>query len=169
MSIRNQTFILGQNETDPADIEDEPVFDGIDDPLTCIELSEAVLFQISNTSYPVYDRDNLWNTNPDFDYGLFQSLNESQQLTGESRLFAFRFTVSGVFAFYLSNEPDRTIVIRVAEEETQCPDAGPFFPSSPSQAVQLGIVRSDDILQVGRVGWLIYTSNHPTSGCDALS
>lgn len=127
-------------------MEEEPNFEGIDDPMTCLEQGDALLFTVSSLSYPVYDRDNLWNTNPDFDYGAFRQLNESQQLTGQSTLFAFRFTDSGVFSFYLSNDPGRRIYFRVVEETAQCPEEGPFFPATPSQAAKLGIERNDDLL-----------------------
>ena len=141
---RRQT--LNSNQTFVTTGQTEPQFEGIDDPITCLELGEAILFSVSNTSYPVYDVDNLWNSNPSFDYGLFRQLNETQQLTGESSLFAFRFNKGGVYTFYLSNDPDRKIYIRVVEETVQCPNLGPFFPASPSVAIQLGIVRNDDIL-----------------------
>ncbi len=145
---KRQVVITTNQTTTVNDIAigEEPSFEGIDDPMTCLELGEAILFSISNTSYPVYDVDNLWNTNPDFDYGAYRQLNESQQLTSQSILFAFRFMESGVFSFFLSNDPNRNIFFRVVEETAQCPEVGPFFPATPSRAVQLGIERNDDLL-----------------------
>lgn len=129
------------------DSESEPPFAGIDDPMLCLELGEAVLFAVTNTSYPIYDRNNLWNTNPAFDFGLFRQLNESQEVSGDSLLFLFRFNESGFFTFHLNNDPNRRIYIRVVELTAQCPEIGPFFPTTPSQAVQFGVVRKDDILR----------------------
>ncbi len=140
-TIRSKRQVVNQ-----APSEDGPSFEGIDDPMTCLESDETIIFTVSNTSYPVYDVDNLWNTKPDFDYGAFRQLNESQQLTGQSTLFAFRFVESGVFSFYLSNDPGRRIYFRVVEETAQCPEVGPFFPATPSQAAKLGIERNDDLL-----------------------
>ncbi len=37
--------------------------------------------------------------------------------------------------------------IRVVEPSSQCPEVGPFYPASPSRAVQLGMVRSSNIIQ----------------------
>lgn len=151
----NESMVLIQNGTETSTLPEDEVV-GIEDPMTCLELGEAILFQVSNVSYPVYDADNLWNTFPEFDYGLFRQLNETQQLTGEGTLFPFRFYNSGVFTFYLSNNPDRKIYFRVVEETAQCPEIGPFFPATPSRAAQLGIVRSDDILRAPN--WLLIGS-----------
>ena len=126
----------------------EPQFTGINDPTICLELGQMILFQVSNTSYPVYDVDNLLNTNPDFDFGLFSLLAETQQLFGgeEPVLFPHRFDLSGVFVFQLSNNVNRKTYIRVVELSAQCPEQGPFFPTTPSITIQFGLVRTDDIL-----------------------
>lgn len=85
-------------------------FEGIDDPITCLELGESILFTITNESYPVYDEDSLLNTNDEFDYGQFRQLVESQQTSGSASLFAYRFRSSGVYVFELSNNPNRKMV-----------------------------------------------------------
>jgi len=70
-----------------------------------------MLFTISNESYPVYDVDNLLNTNDAFDYGQFRELIENQQTSsGSATLFAYRFTASGVYVFQLSNNVNRKMV-----------------------------------------------------------
>ena len=85
-------------------------FEGIDDPLTCIELGDTILFTVTNESYPVYDEDSLLNTNDAFDYGQFRELVENQQSSDSASLFAYRFRSSGVYVFELSNNPDRKMV-----------------------------------------------------------
>ena len=134
-----------QTQTSTAD---QPQFDGIDDPTICLEFGQTILFQVSNVSYPVYDVDNLLNTNSEFDFGIFTLLAETQQLSvAESPvLFPYRFSVSGVFIFYLSNDVNRKTYVRVVEVSAQCPEQGPFFPTTSSRTTQLGFVRSDDIL-----------------------
>ena len=136
------------DQTTSAVASDEPQFAGIDDPTICLELGQMMLFTVSNTSYPIYDIDNLLNTNPEFDYGVFSLLAEHlQQSVGvDSVLFPYRFSVSGVFVFYLSNDVDRKTYVRVVELSAQCPEQGPFFPTTPSRTTQLGLVRTDDIL-----------------------
>lgn len=139
-----------RRQTDQAQSStaDQPQFDGIDDPTICLEFGQTLLFQVSSTSYPVYDVDNLLNTNPEFDFGVFTLLAETQQFSvAESTvLFPFRFAVSGVFVFYLSNNVNRKTYVRVVELSAQCPELGPFYPTTSSRTTQLGIVRSDDIL-----------------------
>ena len=85
-------------------------FEGIDDPVTCLELGDSILFTITNESYPVYDEESLLNTNDAFDYGQFRQLVESQQTSGSASLFAYRFRSSGVYVFELSNNPNRKMV-----------------------------------------------------------
>ena len=133
-----------QSTSDPVNL---PQFDGIDDPLVCLEVDQSLFFFLSNSSYPVYDETNLLNINADYDLGLFNQLVEDQRLTGDNSFFAFRFTQSGVFSFYLSDATERYMYIRVVEPSSQCPEVGPFYPASPSRAVQLGMVRSSNIIQ----------------------
>lgn len=85
-------------------------FEGIDDPVTCIELGNSILFSITNESYPVYDEENLLNTNDAFDYGQFRQLAENQLTSGSADLFAYRFRTAGVYVFQLSNNPNRKMV-----------------------------------------------------------
>ncbi len=140
----------GRRQTDQTQTSssDQPQFDGIDDPTICLEFGQIILFQVSNISYPVYDVDNLLNTNSEFDYGIFTLLAEAQQFSvAENQvLFPYRFDASGVFVFYLSNNVNRKTYVRVVELSAQCPEQGPFFPTTSSRTTQLGIVRSDDIL-----------------------
>ena len=100
--------------TDDSTVElNGTTFEGIDDPITCLELGDSILFTITNESYPVYDEDSLLNTNDAFDYGQFRQLVESQQTSGSASLFAYRFRTSGVYVFELSNNPNRRMVCSV--------------------------------------------------------
>lgn len=58
-------------------------------PVICLELGQGLLFSLPDgkTSYPVYVKDSLLNTNPDFDYGEFRKLGEvATSSSGEVRL-----------------------------------------------------------------------------------
>lgn len=56
-------------------------------------------------------RDNLYNTNEEFDYGGFRELIEAQSQTSTSTtLFAYRFADPGVYVFYLSSDVNKRIV-----------------------------------------------------------
>ena len=84
---------------------------GISNPTTCLRFNEAMLFGVDNENYPVYDEKNLYNTNPNFDFGAFSDLAEQHQLIKtNSTLFAFRFTDPGVYVFKLNKESDQRMV-----------------------------------------------------------
>ena len=86
---------------------------GISNPTTCLRFNEAMLFGVDNDNYPVYDEKNLYNTNPNFDFGAFSDLAEQHQLIKtNSTLFAFRFTDPGVYVFKMNQESDQRMVSR---------------------------------------------------------
>jgi len=41
------------------------------DSIQCINVYESITFGVSKNNFPVYIKDNIYNTNPDFDYGAF--------------------------------------------------------------------------------------------------
>ena len=56
-------------------------------------------------------RDNLYNTNDQFDYGGFRQLQELQtQAETKTTLFSYRFKDPGVYVFYVSSSVDRKMV-----------------------------------------------------------
>ena len=66
---------------------------------------------MDNTNFPVYDEKNLYNTNPNFDFGAFSDLAEQHQLIKtNSTLFAFRFTDPGVYVFKMNEESNQRMV-----------------------------------------------------------
>jgi len=84
---------------------------GISNPTTCLRYNEAILFGVSNQNYPVYDERNLYNTNPNFDFGAFSDLAEQHQLIQtNSTLFAFRFSDPGVYVFKMNTISDQRMV-----------------------------------------------------------
>lgn len=59
----------------------------------------------------LYIRNNLYNTNDNFDYGGFRALMEAQsQVATSTTLFAYKFTDPGVYAFYLSTDINKKMV-----------------------------------------------------------
>ena len=69
------------------------------------------MFGVSNDFFPEYDEGNLYNTNPNFDYGAFKDLAEKHRLMkSNSTLFSFKFTVPGVYAFKLSSNINSKMV-----------------------------------------------------------
>ena len=69
------------------------------------------MFTVTNDFFPQYDDGNLYNTNPDFDFGAFKNLAERHQLMGtNSTLFPFRFEKAGVYVFKLNSAADLKMV-----------------------------------------------------------
>lgn len=86
---------------------------GINSPTTCLAHGASMLWIVSNQNYPIYDSENLYNTNPFFDYGAFRDLKERhEQKSTEYTLFAFKFEVPGVYVFKSSNNGERKMVCR---------------------------------------------------------
>lgn len=84
---------------------------GISNPTTCLSFGSSMLFLVNNDNYPEYDENNLYNTNPNFDYGPFRDLKERHSLMStSSTLFAFRFDTPGVYAFRSSKYQDLKMV-----------------------------------------------------------
>ena len=58
-----------------------------------------------------FSRDNLYNTNDEFDYGGFRELIEAQsQVATSTTLFAYQFKDAGTYVFYLSTNIDMKMV-----------------------------------------------------------
>ncbi|CAG5098823.1 Oidioi.mRNA.OKI2018_I69.XSR.g16008.t1.cds [Oikopleura dioica] len=103
----------------------------IQQPAICLLPGEMVLFELdikSNTAeshYPKYQVGSLYNSNPDFDYGAFRTLEavileaeDDQSLNFDK--FAYIFEQEGNFVFYSSQNELYTIIIHVALEGTSC-------------------------------------------------
>ena len=83
----------------------------IRNPTTCIEYNAVIVWEVSKQNYPVYDSDNLFNTNPTFDYGAFDDLKvQLEQASANITIFSFRFTQEGVYVFRSNANPNRRMV-----------------------------------------------------------
>ena len=88
-----------------------PNLNGVQNPTICLKFNEVLMFTVTNDFFPQYDDGNLYNTNPDFDFGAFKNLAERHQLMGtNSTLFPFRFEKAGVYVFKLNSAGDLKMV-----------------------------------------------------------
>ena len=88
-----------------------PDMSGINNPVTCLKYNDVLMFSVTNDYFPEYDSKNLYNTNPDFDYGAFKDLAEKHKLMNtNASLFTFRFDTPGVYAFKMSSTSDQKMV-----------------------------------------------------------
>lgn len=86
-------------------------FRGLSNPTICLTHGSHMIWRVSNSDYPKYDKTNLYNTNPSFDDGPFKALEEKHELESTSfELFAYRFDTEGVYVFTSSANPESTMV-----------------------------------------------------------
>ena len=84
---------------------------GMTNPTICLKHGSHMMWKVSNTDFPKYDKSNLYNTNPSFDDGPFKALEEKHQLESTKfELFAYRFDTEGVYVFTSSANPESTMV-----------------------------------------------------------
>ncbi|KAJ7425316.1 hypothetical protein WISP_24023 [Willisornis vidua] len=122
-------------------------FSGILNPITCINVNVTLVFIVSREHYPVYDVNNLYNTNAQFDWGDFRGLREEvREASQKFLLFLFQFQAPGTFVLRLSSNRHKRMYLRVMPEGGQCYEEGPFLPPTPRFAVQVGIARHRELL-----------------------
>lgn len=123
----------------------------IDNPLLCLEIDEAVVFTISvndNDSYhyPVYVKDHLLNTNPGFDYGPFNQLENYIVTNVSVSNFVYVFTEAGTYVFSDSILQENELIIKVMEEGTSCERDGNDYrvlPTSEQYLNEFGVTKSE--------------------------
>uniref|UniRef100_A0A087XIS7 Uncharacterized protein n=1 Tax=Poecilia formosa TaxID=48698 RepID=A0A087XIS7_POEFO len=99
---------------DPSDVEDQSVSSvaGVLNPTTCLQLGDVLLFTVSTRHYPLYDIDNLYNTNSDFDWGALRLLEEELTLSWTPpTLFSLVFSHQGVYVFTLSSNRHKHMIM----------------------------------------------------------
>lgn len=121
--------------------------------------------------FPVYQKDHLFNSNPGWDFGAFRRLEAlvkqtdftstrspnvpAEQEKSQTRIvvfspprsspslrFAHVFSERGKYVFVDAAVPERSAVVVVSEEGTECrARASAFQPMTPAQLVRHGIVK----------------------------
>ena len=71
-------------------------------------------------SYPVYMKDSILNTNPQFDYGQFLKLQTAINQGSTVTAFSFVFTEAGVYVFQDSVQTTKVTIIGVVAATQQC-------------------------------------------------
>lgn len=114
-------------------------------PLVCINQNDTIVFDIDDQNYPVYSKDSLINSNPNFDYSSFRNL---QTLASQSRVltnFSFTFVSSGIFEFKMSNSNANLIII-VTSPSVQCVTAGVFVEASQTNMIKSGVSSTNTLV-----------------------
>ncbi|XP_071353450.1 uncharacterized protein [Trachinotus anak] len=127
---------------------------GVLNPTACLHLGDVILFTVDTQHYPQYDLDSLYNTNTNFDWGMFRQLKEELTLSWTPpSFFSVVFSQPGVYVFTLSNHQHKHMYVRVMPAGGQCYEPGPFFPTIPRHLTRVGINRRRNLLL--RPDWLV--------------
>ena len=118
----------------------------ISNPLVCVKEGDSILFAVSNENYPVYDKDLLINTNPNFDYGSFRDLASKAASSLTISSFAVTLHNSGVYGFKMSSQPEQLLVVSVMPPNVNCSTDAQFVPFSRTNLITMGITAEDEIV-----------------------
>ncbi|CAG6003331.1 unnamed protein product [Menidia menidia] len=157
ISHREGEIDSGKWKEDESDIVEKVKLSkvsGVLNPTTCLHQGDILLFTVDTHHYPQYDMKNLYNTNRDFDWGVFRLLKEEMTLSwAPPSFFSVVFSQPGVYVFTLSSHPHKHMYVRVMPAGGQCYESGPFFPALPRHVTRMGISRRRDLLL--RPDWLV--------------
>ncbi|KAK2532777.1 hypothetical protein Q9233_005131 [Columba guinea] len=94
----------------PSNSTSKLMVTGILNPTVCINVNVIIMFIVSKEHYPVYDVNNLYNTNAEFDWGDFRSLREEVNQASQKLLFFFQFRYAGTYVLRLGSNPHKKMV-----------------------------------------------------------
>ena len=121
----------------------------ISNPSICINSGDTMTFDITQTSYPVYIKDAMANSNPSFDASPFNTL-ATRISNGETiNVFIYTFSQAGVYVFGdCSNLAQQTIITVVSSQQT-CPNTDKYItPITASSLLTMGVVQNENITLV---------------------
>lgn len=128
----------------------------ISNPVICIENGDSLQFEITDYNhYPVYDENNILNSNNNFDSGAFVDLGSqirAKTLAGSTGvsdpvLFSYTFSEGGTYMFTDSTITTNQLVVVVADSGETCPDSTANIQTSTSRALtSTGTSQSDEIV-----------------------
>lgn len=122
--------------------------EAVTSPAICINSGDTLYFAIASADdYPVYDKDNLLNSNPDFDYSLFTALAEELRRGTAISSFAYTFNQPGRYVLYNNNNRDQITIIGVMGDNLKCSDEHRYIqPITTSSLLKLGLSQTEDII-----------------------
>jgi len=119
----------------------------ISNPAVCLNVGDSIVFSISAKSYPVYVKDSLLNTNGDFDYSAFRTLDRlatTSTLTLSS--FVFTFATAGTYVFRLSDAPESLTVMSILPSAVSCGIGSSFAELSGGTLITMGVKTSTQMV-----------------------
>ncbi|CDI80610.1 hypothetical protein, conserved [Eimeria acervulina] len=132
---------------------------GVSDPVQCLPLGSTVAWHIRpspNPIYPVYLRNNLLNTNQQFDYGAFRELDTDMKAGEQRILFMFTFKDPGLYVFGLNADQNKILVLRVMEPKRLCRDDALLPQLRTAETLAAISARLPTALETS--GWLLFSA-----------
>lgn len=119
----------------------------IDNSIICIPPGDVVSFQINKEHFPIYVKDSIYNSDPNYDDGIFEVL-KIKLLNADLDIDSFMntFTEPGVFVFGDYSDPiDLQTIVRVSD--TVCGDQSRYAFTLENMQL-LGIAKQQRELKV---------------------
>lgn len=123
----------------------------IKNPVICLNIGETMAFSvIAPNHYPVYMKDSLLNSNPNFDYSEFDDLKTEMQTNSNTTLFVFSFNQGGVYLFADAADKSQQLVVGVMSDSSECPYTDSQIQPRTASAIHLigTNLKTDIILDV---------------------
>jgi hypothetical protein len=111
----------------------------VSNPAVCVKVGDSVVWSTTSTSYPVYMKDSLLNSNPDFDYSAFRELAEQASSSTSVTTFAYTFLTAGDYVFQISSSSTALTIISVINSDLTCGVTTTYDTISGSTLVSLGV------------------------------
>ena len=118
----------------------------VTNPIVCISAGDSIIFDVTNTRYPVYQKDSLLNTNDQFDYAAFRELAAIAGTSVVLSSFAFTFQAAGTYVFSLSDNPNSITVITAMADNVQCITDAAFVEFTSANLNKVGVLTNNSIV-----------------------
>lgn len=109
--------------------------------IICIKEFGSVSFKVDKENYPVYRAESIYNTDPDYDYGLFSKL-QTKLVTANLNIKSFiaSFQKNGVYVFGNVKNPDNAqTIVKVVTNIAEC-KGQKLYPTTPDNLKLLGVI-----------------------------